>query len=99
MEVHKVSVTWNPWYGQAVRPDSRRTLRCFGILAAISLYKLRLRYSLTRHTHMDEGYNTMILDLYFEMTEKLSFSTPQMAKVHVAPPYYVIFAPLDFIYS
>jgi hypothetical protein len=48
---------------------------------------------------MDEGYNTMILDLYFEMTEKLSFSTPQMAKVHVAPPYYVIFAPLDFIYS
>jgi hypothetical protein len=28
---------------------------------------------------MDEDYNTIILDLYFEVIENIKFSTPQMA--------------------
>jgi hypothetical protein len=29
---------------------------------------------------MDERYNTMVLDIYFELMGKLTFSTPQIPK-------------------
>ena len=52
------------WYDRTGRSDGRRR-RCFfhSILGADSSYELGMRCSLARWIHMDEGYNTMALDL------------------------------------
>jgi hypothetical protein len=39
----------------------------YGILAPISSCKLRFECSLARWTRMDEGYNTIALDLDFDL--------------------------------
>jgi hypothetical protein len=70
------------------------------ILAPISSYELPFGCSSALWTRMDEGYNTMVLDLHFDLMEKLTFFPPfkWLSLVH-APPYYVLFAPLAIIYS
>ena len=57
-----------------------RARDAFSVLAAISSYELRLRCSLTRWTRMDEGYNTMVFNIHFDMMKKSPFPTPHMAK-------------------
>jgi hypothetical protein len=49
-------------------------------IAVISSYELRFRCSSVCLTRMDEGYNTMVLDLYFIIMENFNFSILQMAK-------------------
>jgi hypothetical protein len=59
----------------------------FGILALISSYELRFGCYSTRCTPMDEDYNTMVLDIHFELMEKFSFSIPQiLSLLPIAPP-------------
>jgi hypothetical protein len=43
------------------------------ILAAISPYEIRFECSWARWTCMDERYDTMVLDFYFEMMKKCHF--------------------------
>jgi hypothetical protein len=63
------------WYGRGL-PVPMVAIRsvCFRILAAISSYELLSRCSLACWTHMDEGYNTTILDIKYKMLEKYQFS-------------------------
>jgi hypothetical protein len=47
---------------------------------------------------MDESYNTMVLDIVFKMMEKLTFPPLKwLSPMSVAPPYYVLFAPLAIV--
>jgi hypothetical protein len=72
----------------------------YGILAPISSCKLRFECSLARWTRMDEGYNTMVLDIYFYLLKNYSFFPllKWLSLVPAAPPYYVLFSTLAFIY-
>jgi hypothetical protein len=49
---------------------------------------------------MDEGYNTMVLDLYFVIMKKnLLFPLSKwLSLVVAAPPYCTSFVPLVFLY-
>ena len=54
------------WYGLGVVPVVAGEVDFFhSILGAVSSYELRMRCSLARWIRMDEGYNTVALDIYY----------------------------------